>query len=149
MTEEYSDVTLVSYNPSNHSNRPLYLKITEALGTELKELVPSVLFKESLEVICGGKTPRLFIHDGTTYKVDPILKKVRSLTPDEVLDGYIGTTRPKSSSCHPVSLYYGSNLRTDDVVKLLNNVGFDWVFWSDETPFTVENVVTIVRRLEI
>ena len=81
-----SNILIVSYNPGNQSNIVLYNEIAHILGAELKEMVPPIISRESLEILCEGKTPRLFIHDATTYKNDPILKRLKRLSPEQLLD---------------------------------------------------------------
>lgn len=142
---EYNNSILVSYNPSNPINRPLYHEIAKALGSDLIEIVPPLLLKESLEEMCEGKPHRVFIHDGTTYRVDPLLKNVRAASPNEVPDGYVRLSGQPLS--YPIMIYSGKDIQTRDIIRLLN-VDFDWVFGDKETPFTSENVKKIVERIE-
>jgi hypothetical protein len=147
MTEEYNNVVLVSHNPDNQSNKPLYQEIAKALGSDLVEIVPPLLSKESLEEICEGKPPRVFIHDGTTYRIDPLLKNVRAAPPSEIQNSYVDTSRLSGQPRYPVMIYRGKDIQASDTIRLLN-VGFNWIFRDNQTQFTPENVKTIVEKIE-
>ncbi len=146
MTEEYNNITLVSYNPSNPRNKLLYQEIAKALGSDLLELVPPLLSKQSLEEICGGLPPRVWVHDGTTYKVDPVLENVRSLV--DVPDSYIDPSIHIGQPCHPVMIYKGEDMKIRDVTRLFNVVGVNWIFGFDNSLFTPEYIKRIVEKIE-
>jgi len=144
-----SNILIVSYNPDNQSNIVLYNEIAHILGAELKEIVSPIMSRESLEILCEGKTPRLFIHDGTTYKNDPILKRLKKLSPEQLLDYNIELYKERRDfPIKPCMIYNGKGITLSDTLGLIQTVGFDWVFGHDSLEFTPNIIRKIIERLE-